>query len=435
MSDLDYRAQRALFAQRPWEGRAIIHLDLDAFFASVAQLDNPELRGKPVIVGGDASRRGVVATASYEARAYGVHSAMSSAVAERLCPQAIWVRSDFARYRELSARVFDILRGYTPAVRPVSIDEAFADITPDTFDERHPVVIAADILEQVAEIGITGSIGLSTSMTVSKVGSDFQKPRGLTVVEPGMEAAFLSPLPCSKMSGIGPKATVKLRQLDIETLGQLAATPLDDLRPIFGSLATQFLERASGIDTRPVASDDPVKSVSNENTYAHDLHTRKEIDNALRSLAEHVGRRLRRQNLKGRTLTLKVRFGDFTTKMVSRTFDPPFDNERIFLPWILELFTGLWPAGRGIRLLGVGVSNFTTDREQLALFDTQAAQERATHEELVRKLDSIRDKFGEDVLVTGRHLLDTQHARQETPTPQPRQGSREDLSPGTDVHR
>jgi len=435
MTQVDYKAHVALFADHPWEGRAIIHLDLDAFFASVAQLDDPELRGKPVIVGGDASRRGVVSTASYEARKFGVHSAMSSKVAERLCPQAIWVRGNFPRYRELSGQVFDILRSYTPAVRPVSIDEAFADITPDIFDARHPVETASEILGRVAEIGITGSIGLSTSMTVSKIGSDFQKPRGLTIVAPGTEAAFLSPLAVSKMSGIGPKATAKLRQLNIETLGQLVAAPLDDLRPIFGSLTELFHDRAAGNDHRPVTTDDPVKSVSNENTYAHDLHTREEIDEALRTLAAHVGRRLRQQDLKGRTLSLKVRYGDFTTKVVSRTFDPPFNNERIFLPWVLEMFTELWPAGRGIRLLGIGVSNFTSDREQLGLFDIEAAKERSSHDQLVSKLDSIRDKFGEDALVSGRRLREKQHAQSETPTPQPRRSSREDQPPESGGHR
>jgi len=435
MATVDYRAQIALFAGHPWKGRAIIHLDLDAFFASVAQLDNPELRGKPVIVGGDASKRGVVSTASYEARAFGVHSAMSSAVAERLCPQAIWVRSDFARYRELSGKVFDILRGYTPAVRPVSIDEAFADITPDSFDTRHPVEIAAQILTQVAELGITGSIGLSSSMTVSKVGSDFQKPRGLTVVEPGTEAEFLAPLACKKMSGIGPKACAKLEALGVDTLGQLAAARLDDLVAIFGSLAPQFHDRAAGVDTRPVSTDDPVKSVSNENTYPRDLHSPEEVHDALRDLAAHVGRRLRTQHLFGRTLSLKVRYGDFTTKIVSRTFDPPFNNERIFLPHVYEMLAGLWTEGRGIRLLGVGVSNFTVAREQLDLFDTSAQAERQSHERLVQGLDSIRDKFGEEALVSGRRLSEKQHALPETPIPQPRRSSPEDRPPHAGDHR
>ena len=435
MADVDYTAQVAYFAGRSWDGRAIIHLDLDAFFASVAQLDDPALRGKPVIVGGDASRRGVVSTASYEAREFGVHSAMSSKVAERLCPQAIWVHPDFARYHELSEVVFDILRSYTPAVRPVSIDEAFADITPDTFDTRHPAETAAEILTRVSKLGITGSIGLSTSMTVSKIGSDFQKPRGLTVVEPGTEAAFLGALPVKKMSGIGPKATQRLHQLDIETLGELAAAPVDELLPIFGSLAQQFHDRAAGIDPRPVTTGDPVKSVSNENTYPKDLRVRTEIDDALSALAAHVGRRLRQQGLKGRTLSLKVRYGDFTTKVVSRTFDPPFDNERIYLPWVLDMFTEMWPAGRGVRLLGVGVSNFTSGREQLGLFDTQPQELRASHDQLVNKLDSIRDKFGEDALLSGRRLGEKQRARSETPRPRPHRPSPEDPSPAPGDHR
>jgi len=419
MASVDYRAQIALFADRPWEGRAIIHLDLDAFFASVAQLDDPALRGKPVIVGGDAARRGVVSTCSYEARAFGVHSAMSSAVAERLCPDAIWVRPDFERYHELSDAVFEVLRSCTPAVRPVSIDEAFADITPDLFDGRHPVVVAAELLSRVAELGITGSVGLSSSMTVSKIGSDFQKPRGLTVVVPGSEAEFLAPLPVSKMSGIGPKATLRLHRQGIETLGELAATCVDDLRPVFGSLSARMRERAAGIDPRPVVADDPVKSVSNENTFPRDLHTRVEVEEALRVLAAHVGRRLRRAGLRGRTLSVKVRYADFSTKVVSRTFDAPFDNERVFFPWVLELLATLWSEGRGVRLLGVGVSNFGAQREQLGLFDTDAADRRVADEQLTRKLDVIRDKFGEDALVSGRRLLETPDGRSETPRPRP----------------
>ena len=420
MASVDYRAQIALFADRPWEGRAIIHLDLDAFFASVAQLDDPALRGKPVIVGGDAEARGVVSTASYEARAFGVHSAMSSKVARRLCPEAIWVRPDFARYHELSDAVFEVLRSYTPAVLPVSIDEAFADITPDTFDTRHPVEVAAEILGRVAELGITGSAGLSSSMTVSKIGSDFFKPRGLTVVAPGTEADFLAPLPVSKMSGIGPKAQERLNLMGIETLGALAAARSDDLRPVFGSLATQLRERAAGIDARPVLPGRPVKSVSNENTFPRDLHTRDEVDEALRHLAAHVGRRLRQAGLRGRTLSLKLRYADFSTKVVSKTFEAPFDNERVFLPWVRELLASVWTEGRGLRLLGVGVSNFSADREQLGLFDTESASRRAADEQLTQKLDSIRDKFGEDALVSGRRLLDTLSEQSETPRPRPR---------------
>ncbi|MCL2526580.1 MAG: DNA polymerase IV, partial [Coriobacteriia bacterium] len=174
-----------------WAGRAVAHLDLDAFFASVAQLDNPELRGLPVIVGGQSSR-GVVSTCSYEARAYGVRSAMPSSQARRLCPAAIWVPADFTRYRQLSADIFSLVAELTPHFRQVSIDEAFFEITPDALDARHPVSVIKDLLERIAQTGITASVGLSTSMTVSKIGSDFRKPRGLTVVQPGHEARFLA---------------------------------------------------------------------------------------------------------------------------------------------------------------------------------------------------------------------------------------------------
>jgi len=191
----------------PWEGRAILHVDLDAFFAAVEQLDHPEYRGKPVIVGGDPSRRGVVSTCSYEAREYGVRSAMPSARAAQLCPHAIWAASRFGRYHEMSQAVFALLRDETPHVQPVSVDEAFLDVTQGDFSTEHPVAIARRVRARVAELGLTLSVGVATSKTVAKIASDHDKPDGLTVVCPGSEAAFLAPLPVRDMSGIGPKTT------------------------------------------------------------------------------------------------------------------------------------------------------------------------------------------------------------------------------------
>ncbi len=204
---------------RAWEGRAILHVDLDAFFAAVEQLDHPEWRGRPVIVGGDPSRRGVVSTCSYEARLFGVRSAMPSARAAALCPQAVWAKPSFGRYHEMSQAVFAIFRDETPLVQPVSVDEAFLDVTQGAYAAEHPVAIARRIRERIAVLGVTGSVGVATSKTVAKIASDHDKPDGLTVVCPGDEAAFLAPLPVRDMSGVGPRTAERLASLGVKTLG------------------------------------------------------------------------------------------------------------------------------------------------------------------------------------------------------------------------
>ena len=393
----------------PWQGRAIAHLDLDAFFASVAQLDNPELRGKPVIVG-SRSGRGVVSTCSYEARAYGVRSAMPSSRAEKLCPDATWVPGDFPRYRELSDRIFNALYEITPHVRRVSIDEAFFDITPDASDPRHPVSVAREILARVAQTGITGSIGLSTSMSVAKIGSDFQKPRGLTVVPQERVCEFLCPLPVRKLWGIGPKAEEGLRHLGVMTLGDLAE--LDEVlaRGIFGKNTREVLDRAVGIDERTVPCNDPVKSVSNEYTFSRDISTKDKLRKALNDIAAQVGRRLRQKGLRGHCVTLKLRFGDFQTKTVSRTLPVAVDNEKVIAPLAFELAGKVWSEGMGVRLLGIGVSHFDEDGSQLSLFDDETDEEHIAtvtdeqDERLTERLDDIKNKFGDEAVLLGRQI-------------------------------
>ena len=263
-----------------WSGPAVGLLDLDAFFASVEQLDHPAWRGRPVIVGGDADARGVVSTASYEARAFGVRSAMPSAQARRLCPQAIWTHGHFDRYRELSAQVMAILEDETPYVDRVSIDEAFFDVTPGRFSREDPVAICRRISARVASLGITCSIGLGSSKTVAKIASERDKPRGLTVVFPGTEEGFLSPLPVRAMSGIGSAAETALARAGIHTLGQLAAADPQVLSGVFGVNAQTMRERARGAERRAVSAVDApeeVKSVSNERTFARDLTERGDV--------------------------------------------------------------------------------------------------------------------------------------------------------------
>ncbi len=416
----------------PWRGRAILHVDLDAFFAAVEQLDHPEWRGKPVIVGGDATRRGVVATCSYEARVFGVRSAMSSARAQYLCPNAIWTRGSFERYREMSAKVRAILAEESPLVQPVSIDEAYLDVTPGQYTAEHPVAIAKRIRARVAELGITCSVGISASKSVAKIASDHDKPDGLTIVCPGTEAAFLAPMPVRAMPGIGPRTAERLTSLGVTTLGELAA--LDDVTAtqLLGAHGPGLAARARGHDAREVHDNEAAKSVSNERTFATDVRTLEEVDEALAGLAAKVGQRLRRKGVAGRTVTVKLRSSDFTTKTVRRTLPSPTDDEAVFGPVVRRLLRSAWSPGIGLRLLGVGVSGFDERAEQLGLFDedttatsmpdesetatrqqaptpsTDAAKQLTlpaeTRARLVRGIDAVREKFGDEAVRRGREI-------------------------------
>jgi len=395
---------------RPWTGRAVLHVDLDAFFAAVEQLDHPEWRGKPVIVGGDASRRGVVSTCSYEARVFGVRSAMPSARAAALCPQAIWAAPTFARYHEISQAVFAIFRDETPKVQPVSIDEAFLDVTPGHYAAEHPVAIARRIRERVAELGVTASVGVATSKTVAKIASDHDKPDGLTVVCPGTEPAFLAPLPVRDMSGVGPKTAERLATLGIKTLGDLARLDAPTAREVLGAHGPGLVSRARGIDDREVHDNDPAKSVSNERTFATDVRTPAEVQGALDALSARVGQRLRRKGMAGRTVTVKLRFSDFTTRTVRRTLDTATDDEHVFGPVAKALLREAWSPGIGLRLLGVGISGFEQRARQLDLLTEADLDSGAAHkaprsrEGLVRGIDAVRERFGNDAVKFGREL-------------------------------
>lgn len=389
-------------AQRPWSGRAILLVDLDAFFASVEQLDHPEWRGKPLIVGGRADRRGVVSTCSYEARAYGVRSAMASATAERLCPDAIWTTPHFERYRELSKAVMDILYAESPLLQQVSIDEAFLDVTPGRFTGDDPVVIASRIQEYVAELGVTCSIGVASSKTVAKIASDLDKPQGLTVVYPSSEAAFLAPLKIRVMSGIGKQSAKRLESMGIRTLGDLAAADFESLRPVFGVNAQVMHDRALGIDERPIVTERALKSVSHERTFASDLTTRAEIEDAIDFLGSMVGRRLRRKQLSGHTVTLKLRYDDLSIRTAQQGLGANIDDESIFIPVAKRLIGEIWQQDDAVRLVGVGISGFDTQDEQLDLFAN--AEPEVGNTEVIAAADKVRDKFGDGALRFGREL-------------------------------
>lgn len=386
----------------PWKGKAFLLVDLDAFFASVEQLDHPEWRGKPVIVGGDAEKRGVVSTASYEARVYGVHSAMPSAQARRLCPDAIWAHARFDRYRELSGKVMDILRNESPLLQQVSIDEAYLDVTPGRYLAEDPVEIALRIQERVSKLGITCSIGVANGKVTAKIASERDKPRGLTVVYPGSEADFLAPLPIRALPGIGKRSAERLNARGIKTLGQLAACDPGELEPIFGVNAAVMCGRAAGIDGREIEVSSPVKSVGNERTFERDLRDRGEIEDAIDLIAPMVGRRLRKKGLAGHTVTLKLRFSDLSRRTAQRTLSRQVDDENVFIPIAKELVDEIWRPGDAVRLVGVTISGFNSRGAQLDLFEKDELPQGKP--EVMSAADKIRDRFGDDMLKFGRQL-------------------------------
>lgn len=416
------------FAEKPksppsWNGPAILLVDLDSFFASVEQLDHPAWRGKPVIVGGDPDKRGVVSTASYEARAFGVHSAMPSSTARQLCPHAIWTRGRFGRYKEISRKVMEILLDESPLLQQVSIDEAFLDVSPNRVNTEHPVAIARRIQQRVADMGITCSIGVGTSKTIAKIASDMDKPQGLTVVYPGREQDFLSPLPVRAMSGVGAKAEETLHRHSISTLGQMAAAPERLLVSLWGKNAAMMRNRCLGLDAAPVASDDEVKSVSSEITVSHDLKDFASIAATVDTMAAKVGRRLRKKDLRGRTVALRMRYSDRSTRSAQRRLDRPDNNEHVFMPVLHDMIGELWKPGMAVRLVGVAVTGFQEEEAfQESLFDSSILAEENPHAEsshhvesasaidaesgrrLSRATDIVKDRFGEMAVFYGREL-------------------------------
>lgn len=383
-----------------WSGRAVLHVDMDAFFAAVEQLDHPEWRGKPVIVG-HPGERGVVSAASYEARAFGVHSAMPSMRAQRLAPDAIWAPVRFERYGEFSRKVRTIFESMTPHVQMASVDEAYLDVTPASAASADPVGIAHDIQAQVDALGLSCSIGVGASKVVAKVASDHDKPHGLVVVWPGEEAAFLAPLPVRALPGVGPATAQRLQHLGIRTLGELAALDPVTATQVFGDYGRALVLRAAGVDTSEVHEERERKSLSKEHTFSHDIASAEEVESALRRLAAQVGERLRAKGLAGRTVTVKLRFGDFTTKTVRRTLPAPTDLESVFLPVALELLRHAWSPGIGLRLLGLGISGFDEPSEQLDLFGSEQATETLRRRALAEGVDAVRRRFGDDALQMG----------------------------------
>jgi len=379
--------------------RRILHIDLDAFFVSVEQVLAPELAGKPVIVGGRPERRGVVASASYEARAYGVRAAMPLAQAYRLCPQAIFLQGDFRKYRDFSARFMDILADFSPSLEPGGLDEAYLDVTGcDIFGT--PFQIAKKIKERVRkELGLIASVGIASCKVVAKVASDAGKPDGLVEVPVGGERSFLAPLPVVRLPGVGDKTEQMLVVMGVKTIGQLANLPLELLKSRFGTFGVMLHEHANGIDDSKVEMYGEVKSISRETTLERDTLDSQFLEGVLRHLSEKVGADLRHEGKRARSVVLKLRYSDFET--ITRRFTPReslASDEVIFAEAVRLLSQALAKKRKPVRLIGVGVSNLVGEARQLAMFDQTARR----LELLDKTIDRIRRKYGFEAIQTGR---------------------------------
>jgi len=350
---------------------SVLHLDMDAFYASVEQLHKPSLRGRPVVVGW-VGPRGVVATASYEARRYGVHSAMSMAEARRRCPQAAYLVPRFSAYTSISAIVMEMLHELSPAVEPISLDEAFVDLAAGLqggLDTESVTALGARLKAAIrTRTGLTASIGAGTSKLIAKIASDSGKPDGLVVVPPGGERALLDPLPVRALWGVGPASAERLRQAGVTTVGDLARVPAERLVALFGAARGGGLhELARGLDARPVVAGRELKSISVEDTFPADLLDRGHLQAELDVLARRLAVRLRARERSGRTITIKVRRHDFTTIARSDTLPSPTDNEAVIRDVARRLFASV-EIGGGVRLLGVGISSLAEVVQQ-DLFD------------------------------------------------------------------
>lgn len=342
-----------------WE-RCIFHCDMDAFFASVEQRERPELRGKAVVVGGDG-RRGVVAAASYEARRFGVRSAMPASRARRLCPHAVFVRARHALYREVSAEIFEVFSEYSPLVEGLSLDEAFIDMSVAAVGEG-VVSLARSLKREISSrVGLTASIGVGQSKLVAKLASAYDKPDGLTVVQPQAVQRFLDPLPVRRLPGVGPSTGARLHDAGILTIGQLRRAPLEWLYPILGRQADGFRARAAGIDPRQVSTVRARRSISQESTFDRDLHELSEIESVIRSQAEKCSERLAQRALYARTVHLKLRSGGFSTLTRSMTLTGYTRSAEPIAGAAIDLARA-WAGYQtrvGVRLIGVGVSGLT----------------------------------------------------------------------------
>jgi len=383
--------------------RRIMHIDLDAFFVSVEQVLNPELKGKPVVVGGRPDRRGVVASASYEARAFGLHAGMPLVTARRLCPQAIFIEGSFTKYREASQRFMAILADFSPYLEPVSLDEAYLDVT--GFESIHGSIhqMALAIKQRIKdEAGLPSSIGIAGCKVIAKIAAEQSKPDGLLDIAAGEERSFLAPLPIAKLPGVGEKTEGILNGLGINTIGQLANMPLSALKGHFGVFGELLHRHANGIDDRKVEPPAAAKSISRETTFGQDIRDRSLLKATLGYLSERVGAELRQKGRQTGCVTLKLRYADFSTITRRHTLMKATDaDQTIFDTGLKLLTTALSLEKQLVRLIGIGVSNLTEPGRQLDMLDSSAQR----LERLNEAIDRIRKKYGFTAIQTGRTLL------------------------------
>jgi len=351
--------------------RRILHCDMDCFYAAVHVRDDPTLVGRPVVVGGDPDGRGVVAAANYEARAFGIHSAMPSARARRLCADLVFLRPDFARYRRESAQIFRIFHRFTPLVQTLSLDEAFLDVSRHLERFGHATAVAQAIRRRVAEERrLTVSVGVGPNRLVAKIASDQDKPDGLTVIPPRRVLEFLAPLPVRRLPGVGPATEAALQRLEVRTVGELRKRSQEELVDRFGRHGNGLFRFSRGIDERPVRQHRERKSLSTEHTYREDLTSRAEMEEEIVRLAGQVAAGLERRGLSASTVTIKVRYSDFTTLSRSRTLDGVTRSAAVLARHASELLGRSDAGRRPVRLLGVGVSNLLRGApSQLSLFE------------------------------------------------------------------
>jgi DNA polymerase-4 len=385
--------------------RHIIHLDMDAFYPSVEILDNPGLKGKPVIVGG-SRKRGVVSSASYEARKYGVHSAQPMATAMRLCPPGIFLGVRMKRYKYISEQIFRIFYRFTPLVEPLSIDEAFLDVTGSVRLFGEPEDIAKIIKDAVRdEIGLTVSAGVAPSKFVAKIASDLEKPDGLTVVKADRVREFLDPVPINRMWGVGKVTMEALSRLGIRTFHDLSLMPPEVLEQRFGTNGLKMHKLSMGIDERDVITEHDVKSIGHEDTFSQDIMDLSAAKKELLSQANRVARRMRHEGIKGKTITLKVKYNDFSRITRSITLSEASDDALMIYSKVCELLGRTSIGKKPVRLLGISVSNFTIEgSDQLSLFkgDDGFKKEQKLH----NAMDSIYERFGDKGLQSGALISD-----------------------------
>ncbi len=395
--------------------RWVLHVDMDAFFASVEQVLDPALLGKPVIVAGSTEGRGVVAAASYEARRYGVRSAMPTVQAKRLCPNGVFIAGHHTAYGDYSGRVLAVLKRYTPLIEQTSIDEAYLDVTGCERLHGDAVEVARKIKTAVRnETGLTCSVGVAPNRLLAKMASGMNKPDGLTVMRVEDVPSVLWPKPVGYLHGIGTSTATRLRGLGLLTIGDLAAYPVDLLVHEFGVGGRYLHEAANGFDDMPVPpleDAEEAKSLSRETTFAQDIDDLGELDRTLLGLADQVARRLRRHGYRGRTVTVKIRKADFTTVTRSRTLPAPTDLTEEIYREARRALHAFWRPSVKVRLLGVGVSNLERAGEGLtALFDGSEKLRKVS-----RAVDRIKDRYGERALTRARLLEGEGEAGEEGP--------------------